>query len=89
MSLEVFDSFSGQSHAGCPVSTSNLIEEKFGKNCDVFLTVTKWRECYFNHIQTIIKIFSETALADFLGEVFVCCGDNADVGFLNLVASDS
>ena len=87
--LEVLDGFSGQSHAGGAIAACDAIEEKFGEDGNVFLSFPQWRELDFDDVEAVEEVFAETPFADFLGEVLVCCGDDADISLECFVASNS
>ena len=67
----------------------NLLDEILGQEADVLGSLAEGRKLDANDVEPVEEIFSETAFGDFLFEVLVGGGDDADVGADDLVASDA
>ena len=56
---------------------------------DVFAALAEWWEVDFCAADAEVEILAEAALLDEVGEVFVGCADDADVGLACVVAADA
>ena len=64
------------------------MDKVVGQVFDVFLAFAEWRNLHGNHVETVVEVFAETLLGDFLLQVPVCGRDDADIDVLGLVRSE-
>src|SRR5215469_11473801 len=70
------------------VSGAKFVEEVAGKNRNVFLAVAQRRNKEGNDVEAIEQILAEAAVRDFLFEILVGGGDDADVHADGLIRAD-
>src|SRR5262245_8144751 len=70
------------------VSGAEFVQEMTGEDGDVFLAIAQRRNEEGNDVEAIEKILAETAVGDFLFEVFVGGGYDPDVDADSLVRAD-
>ncbi len=55
------------------------IQERAREQRDIFAAFAQGRQVDGNHAEAVVKILAEAAFGDFLGEIFVGGGDDADI----------
>src|SRR6267154_5090452 len=70
------------------ISCAELVQEVFGQNGNVLFAVAQRRHEEGNYIQPIEKVLAESATGNFLLEVFVGSGQDADVNGHSLAGTD-
>ena len=66
-----------------------LVDEVIHQQPDVFLTALEWRQSDMDHIQAVIKIFSEAALLHFIFQDFIGGGNHANIHCNGPYAADA
>ncbi len=77
--FEDLDGFFFEVQEGLSVFLGVFVEKVLSKQRDIVGAFAQRGDMDLDHVESVVEVFTETALFDFLAEVFVGCGDQADI----------